>query len=179
MANALSWAASLHQHRGDLQGVQERVEEVMTLATDHGISRYLGQGTVLRGWLLVEQGQKEAGIAQMVKTLATGRARGVSGRWDAYYAVLLADAYMKAGTLSEGLNVVTDALAIAHQTDCRHYEAELLRIKGELLLRQLMPAADQAESCFQEAIKISRGQSGKVVGVAGDNELESPVAEAG
>jgi adenylate cyclase len=161
MANALSWAASLHQHRGDLQGVQERVEEVMTLATDHGITRYLGQGSVLRGWLLVEQGQKETGIAQMIKTLDTGRARGTSGGWDAYYAVLLADAHLKAGMLRQGLKVVTDALALAHQTDCRHYEAELLRIKGELLLAQSDHESERAESCLVQAIEVARGQSAK------------------
>ena len=51
-----------------------------------------------------------------------------------YYAALLAEAYRKAGQTVEGLNVVTEALARAHQSGARHYDAELYRIKGELLL---------------------------------------------
>jgi class 3 adenylate cyclase/predicted ATPase len=161
-ANALSWAAALHQQCGDSRAVQQRVEEAITLATDQGISRYLEQPMVLRGWLLVEQGQKEAGIAEMLKTPASGQGRGLSKRWDAYYAILLADAYMKAGRPGDGLNVVTDALAITGHTGCRHYEAELHRMKGELLLKQAVPAEAQAEGCFQEAIKVARSQSAKL-----------------
>jgi predicted ATPase len=161
MAHALFWAAWLHQHRGEGQAVQVRVEEGMTLATHQGFPRWLGRGTVMQGWLLVEQGQREAGIMQMLEGMAVRQARAAAVRDDAYYAVLLADAYRKAGQGVEGLNVVTDALAKARQTESRTYEAELYRIKGELLLRQVVVDEEQAESCFQKAIDVARSQSAK------------------
>ncbi len=74
---------------------------------------------------------------------------------------LLAEAYRKAGQTSEGLNVVNDELAKARVTECRYYEAELHRIKGELLLAQAAADEQQAEACFQNALKIARGQSAK------------------
>ncbi len=76
-------------------------------------------------------------------------------------AALLAEAYRKAGQTSEGLNVVTDALARAQQTECRYYDAEFHRIKGELLLGQATADEQQAEACFHDALKIARGQSAK------------------
>ena len=43
----------------------------------------------------------------------------------------------------------------------RWYEAELHRIKGELLLQQVVPDAPQAEACFQQALTIARRQQAK------------------
>jgi adenylate cyclase len=56
---------------------------------------------------------------------------------------------------------VARALARAHESGERWYEAELHRIKGELLLNQSFPAEEQAEACFQNALKVSREQSAK------------------
>ncbi|HEV8325950.1 MAG TPA: hypothetical protein VGQ08_00580, partial [Nitrospiraceae bacterium] len=161
MAHALFWAAWLHQHRGEGQSVRARVDEGMTLATEQGFPRWLGRGTVLRGWLLVEQGQREAGIIQMLEGMAVRRARAAAVRDDTYYAALLAEAYRKTGQRVEGLNVVADALAKARQTESRTYEAELHRIKGELLLRQAVVDEEQAESCFKQAIDVARVQQAK------------------
>jgi predicted ATPase len=47
------------------------------------------------------------------------------------------------------------------QTDCRYYEAELHRIRGELLLIQSVPAEEQTEASFQKALTIARRQSAK------------------
>jgi predicted ATPase len=41
------------------------------------------------------------------------------------------------------------------------YEPELLRLKGELLLGQAVPTLRDTETCFQEAIDISRRQGAK------------------
>jgi len=159
--HALFWAAWLHQYRGDEEVVQARVEEGMVLATEQGFPRWVGRGTVMRGWLLVEQGQKEAGIMEMLEGMTLRRARATAVRDDTYYALLLGEAYKKTGQTVEGLNMVTAALAKARQTESRTYEAELHRVKGELLLRQAVADKEQAESCFQQAIDIARVQKAR------------------
>jgi predicted ATPase len=73
----------------------------------------------------------------------------------------LAEAYGNTGQTSEGLNVVNEELANARVTECCCYEAELHRIKGELLLGQVTADEQQAEACFQNALKITRGQNAK------------------
>jgi predicted ATPase/class 3 adenylate cyclase len=158
--HALFWAAWLHQCRGEAEVVQARVEEGMTLATQHGFPRWVGRGTVMRGWLLFEHGQKEAGIIQMLEGM-TLRRRAAAVRDDTYYAVLLGEAYRKAGQSVQGLNVVTGALAKTGQTESGTYEAELHRIKGELFLSQVVADEKQAESCFQRAIDVARVQKAR------------------
>ena len=68
----------------------------------------------------------------------------------------------KQGRPVEGLKVVTEAIAsVQIRLSARYYEAELHRIKGELLLTQAAADEQQAEACFQNALKIARGQSAK------------------
>jgi len=56
---------------------------------------------------------------------------------------------------------VDTALDRAHEAGERWYESELHRIKGELLLNQSLPAEEQAEVCFQNALEVARSQSAK------------------
>jgi predicted ATPase len=63
------------------------------------------------------------------------------------------------GEIADGLATVDDALARAMARDERWYFAELLRIKGELLLKesrqQLLTLAEQ---CFDEALDVAQQQ---------------------
>jgi len=61
----------------------------------------------------------------------------------------------------EGLGILTEEQTRADKTGERAYEAELHRIKGELLLRQAVPDEEQAEACFQKALEVARGQQAK------------------
>ena len=47
------------------------------------------------------------------------------------------------------------------RSNCRYYEAELHRRKGELLLMESVPATVQAEASFQNALTVARRQSAK------------------
>ena len=68
---------------------------------------------------------------------------------------------METGRLDDGLSALTEALAAADEHEIRFYEAEMHRLKGELLLRQDDSNAAEAQSCFQRAIEIARNQSAK------------------
>jgi predicted ATPase len=64
------------------------------------------------------------------------------------------------------LAAVAEAIAIVEQTDERHYEAELHRLKGDLALRrsgvEAEPGAQtEAEECFRKAIEIAHRQDAK------------------
>ena len=56
---------------------------------------------------------------------------------------------------------MAEALARADTTGERLYEAELHRLKGEMLLQRVSPDAPQAERCFQQALAIARRRQGK------------------
>jgi predicted ATPase len=156
---AVSFAAELHQFRREVHAAQERAEAVIELSSEHGFAQYLARGTILRGWALVEQGQCEAGIGQMRQGIAAHRTTGAEvGR---RYLALLAEAYGKGGQAEEGLDVLAEALSAVEKTGQRAYEPELHRLRGELLLRQAVPDAPQAEACFQQALAVARCQQAK------------------
>ena len=78
-----------------------------------------------------------------------------------YYLALLAEACAKGGQAEEGLSVLAEALATVHKTGERFYEAELYRLKGELLLAQSTHQTTEAETCFHQALDIARHQQAK------------------
>ncbi|MBI3756397.1 MAG: hypothetical protein HY267_00320 [Deltaproteobacteria bacterium] len=135
LAAAQVFAALLHQLRRERPLTQEWAEAGITLAHEQGFPLCLGQGAVLQGWARAEQGQVEEGITQIRQGLATSEAIG-AGLFQSYFLVLLAEAYGKAGQIEEGLTVLAEALATVQKTGERFYEAELYRLKGELLLAQ-------------------------------------------
>ncbi len=63
-----------------------------------------------------------------------------------YSLTLLAEAYGKAEQPEEGLTVLAEALTVVEKTGERYYEAELYRIKGELLLQQFQDLRLGAEN---------------------------------
>ena len=152
---ALYFSAWVHQHRGERQAVQQRIEATITLATEQGFTRWLEQGPIIQGWLLAEEGKGREGILQMRHGSA------VTVRERPHYAALLAEAYRKEGQVKEGLKVVIEELDRTHISGERYYDAELHRLKGELLLKQTVTDEGQAGACFQEAIDVSRRQAAK------------------
>ena len=167
LAGALFCAAVVHQLRREGGAAQERAEAAITLSTEQGFPFFLTMGTILRGWALAEQGQLEEGISQMRRGLVAYRATGAE--WvRPHYLALLAEAYGKRGQAEEGLTVLADALAVLDNRGERRWEAELYRLKGELLLMQGEDESDtsaglstRVEGCFRQAIDVARSQSAK------------------
>jgi predicted ATPase len=133
----------------------------MTLSTEQGFALWLAWGTAMRGWALAEQGQVAEGMAQIRQCLDTSRATGAElGR--SHYLALLAEAHGKVGQAEEGLSALSEALTWVDQSGERFYEAELYRLKGELVLQSgVWSRESEAEKCFQKAIEIAQKQQAK------------------
>ena len=113
---------------------------------------------MLRGWALVEQGQGDAGIAEIRQGIAAQRATG--GRNTGPLA-LLAKACWNLGQSEEGLRVVAETLAIVNSNGEGRWMAELYRLQGELLLTLASEHHAEAETCFQQALEVARRQQAK------------------
>jgi predicted ATPase len=131
---ALEYDAGIHYLRREGQLTRERTEAVIALASEQGFVAALAEATMLRGWALAEQGQGEEGVAQIRQGLAVYRTLESEVAWT-YYLGRLAEAYGKVGQPAEGLNVLDEALGLVHKNGEHFWEAELYRLKGELLLQ--------------------------------------------
>ena len=114
----------------------------------------------MRGWALVTEGRAEEGIRQISQGLERYRATG-AGFQLPHLLTPLIEAYNKIEQPQEGLAVLAEAQALVEKTGERYYEAELERLKGELMLVQFPDDAAEAETCFHKALEIARGQQAK------------------
>jgi predicted ATPase len=157
---ALRWASVLHHLRREAPLTQVRAEVAITMATDQGFPQLVAAAMPLRGWALALQGQVEEGIAQIRQGLAAFRAMGAT-RDRLEHLAMLAEASIQVGETTEGLMTLAEALATLDQSDMRLWEAELYRLRGELLLQQTATRAEEAAVCFERALVVSRRQQAR------------------
>jgi predicted ATPase len=165
LADVLCYAGCmLNEMRRDAQALKHNAEELTRLAHEK-VAGWSEAGTFFRGEALAMLGQVQEGMAQMREGIAVYQSPDMrfylSGR-----LYFLAEAQAKAGHPEEGLTTLAEALAVVEETGERHWEAELYRLKGELLLMQgddakAEASLHKAESCFQHAIEVARRQQAK------------------
>jgi len=160
LAFAEYFVGVLRQSRREARAAQETAEAQIALSAERGLTDFLAWASTVRGWAIAEQGHNEEGIAQIREGLAASRATSTE-LWRPYFLCLLAEACRDTGRFDDGLSALTEALAAADEHENRHYEAEMHRLKGELLLRQGYSNLEEAHRCFQRAIEIARRQSAK------------------
>jgi predicted ATPase len=161
LANALFWSGLAHlQQRGEIDRTRERAEELIALSEQLGFPLYLGLGRFLRGWARVESGEAEAGIAEiqqaMVELAETGTALGAP---QILFAV--AEGLRKVGRHRDALGALGLGVAQAEQQGQHCYDAELHRLRAEILLDMDGNAALEAEALFGQSLEIARRQEAK------------------
>jgi predicted ATPase len=161
-ALALYFASMLQQYCRDAPAVQESAEATAAIGDEHGLSLWIANGLVMRGWALAEQGACAGGVAMLRQGLTEWAATGAETH-RTYFLGLLAEALGRGGQIEEGLGVLTEALALTHRTGTVFYAAELHRLRGEFLLRQAATegVGREAEACFRQALTIARRQHAK------------------
>jgi predicted ATPase len=115
---------------------------------------------MLQGWALATQGQAAEGIVKIRQGLTALRSTGEELE-QLWFHALLVEACENVGQVEEGLCVLETTLALVDKTGERYYEAELHRLKGELLLQQSSDNRAEAETCFHQALSIVRSQQAK------------------
>ena len=139
LAHTLLFSAIIHQLRREERIAQEHAEASIAIAGEHGLLLYQATSTVVRGWSLIERHPEEA-IEQIRQGLAVRQATGTQ-LLRPHFLALLAEALAKARQTEAGLLALEEALAEADHTGERCYQAELYRLKAELLLQQSTRAA--------------------------------------
>src|SRR5262249_39123066 len=100
------------------------------------------------------------GIDQMLKSHAALEEKGAR-IWSPYFTCLIAEGFMKADRIEDGLSALVVALTTADEYGEREHEAEIHRIKAELLLKQDDSTVAEARKGFERAIEIAQKQGAK------------------
>ena len=146
--------------RGEPQLVQETSDRLSAVSAEHGLTDWLYWAECLRGWAIAMQGRHEEGIAKIRENQDALAARGL-GVWRPYFFCLLADAYLCANRVDDGLRIVTEAVAVAEEHQERAHESQIYRLKGELLLKLPDPDLEEARESFERASRVAQIQEAR------------------
>jgi len=105
-------------------------------------------------------GEAEAGIAEMQQAIVDLAQIG-SGIGAPQILAMLAEGLRKVGRHDEALGALGLGLAQAEQQGQHYYDAELHRLRAEILLDMDGTAAPEAEALFGQSLEIARRQEAK------------------
>jgi predicted ATPase/class 3 adenylate cyclase len=160
MAFADLFVGRLHIFRRDARMARQLSEHLMAIGVEHGSSLFCSWARIQHAWALAIQGQSTGTVDQMQEGLAALDQTGT--QLDSPYCLCLkAEAYAATGRVEDAITALNEALAVAEIRQNCHYQPEVYRLKGELLLRQDKSNVTQARSCFEQAIDSARQQSAK------------------
>jgi predicted ATPase len=116
----------------------------------------LADGSFYRGWArwCAGNGDGEAGMREALALWNEMDFR----LFAPLNGTLLAEREAEAGRVESGLATLDAQLTAIEQTGERWFQAEVHRVRGELLLKLTRPDLDAAESTFKRAIEIARTQ---------------------
>jgi serine/threonine protein kinase/tetratricopeptide (TPR) repeat protein len=159
LCHAVDFAAFLCHYCRLGTDVQSTAEEEMAIAIEQGFPFWHALGTLHKGAGLLLQGRRDESLPLLLKGFSAFRATGAEVRVPSYLG-MLGDAYTQSARFGDAHEALNEALTVAEKNDDRSHEAELHRLKGELLLAE-SPDAAAAEDCFRQAIETARHQESR------------------
>jgi predicted ATPase len=150
--------------RRDAPALREYAEELVRLSRGMGFLSFEGTGFCYWGEAHAMLGQVREGMALIREGLAIRQSIGAQCHMTGIMEAL-AEAQARAGQPDQALATLDETLALVEQTDERNWEAELYRLKGELLLMQGDEAEAEveaeAERQYWQAIEVARRQGAR------------------
>jgi class 3 adenylate cyclase/predicted ATPase len=159
MVFALMHAIALAHLRGDSNSIRARAESMTEIAREQGFPYWSAIASMIIGRTLVGEGNHDAGISRMREAMRSLREAGGELMYN-YALSLLAESYRAAGEPAPGLAAVAEAFEGLESSGQRMHEAELWRLRGELLLLQGEAEAEAAHS-FHRALQVAQEQQAR------------------
>ncbi len=169
VAHAAAFGALLLVLDGQSAEAVRVATKAVDLSEEYGFPLWQGSALVSRGRALVEQGEGERGLAEIrqgLDVLERAKLRLGVSLWFSF----LAGACLQLDRVDEGLAAADTGLSQCRDTSARLFEAELWRLRGELLLRgarRETPARRagirEAEECFEKARSVARAQGARML----------------
>jgi predicted ATPase len=161
MVYALLFAAWLALVRCNPEAVATHSQAMADVVSRYDLPPFIaGHAVFFRGWAKWSNGAEESSLAEMQRGLAIEREQGLVWFLPSFEAAL-AEAEARAGETDAGLRRVDDALAESWRTEERWYEAEMHRIRGEILLKRDPADTAAAEQSLQAATAIAQSQKAR------------------
>jgi predicted ATPase len=161
MAWTWTWAALIYLHANQVDRLRPLLLQGLMLADDHGFAYVSAMARFALGWCETRQGRPEDGIAQMVQGLEAFKETG-AGIVLPFFLALLAEAQGRAGRREEALEHLAQAWDQTERGGERWHEAELHRIRGDIMATGSSADVMQARACYVQAMNVAQAQRAHV-----------------
>jgi predicted ATPase len=151
-------AAMFEPMRGDLMSTAAHGVEVARLSREHDLPMWRTAGVFLDGLARAQSGTASGGLEDMRRAVELRREQN-SRNFDGLVKVALAEAEARAGDFARALVILDEALATSERIGHRTFDAELLRVRGEMLLRRNPANPAPAEEALQAAVAVAKQQT--------------------
>ena len=155
-ALASAYFALLQQFCAGITTVKACAEEAAALTVEYKAPYYHTWSAILASYAEAWERPDMPHLTRLREAIERFKASGARLRLP-YYLWLLASAYGVAGSADEGLAIVDEALAVSQANNERWWDAELHRLRGELIHARGGDERD-VETALLRAVEVARTQ---------------------
>lgn len=167
LALAMNVSGWLYVLRQEVTAALEQAQALIMLSTEHEFPAFVALGKIIWGWAVSKRGNLEVGLTSIREGAEAWVATG-SQVARLQHLTLLAEVCQKLERFEEGLTWLSEGLEIVNRTGESFLEAEIYRLKGELLKEKINvknvrngEGHSEVEHCFIRAIEVARIQGAK------------------
>jgi len=143
--------------RRDRMRVVENAFELARLVREYDLAMFRGSAVFLEAWANVAVGAPGDGLEGMRRGVGLLREQNVLW-FDGLLKIALAEAEYGAGDADRAVALLDEGLATAERTGYRAFDAELHRVRGEVLLTRDTSKPAPTEEAFLSAIAVAKQQ---------------------
>jgi DNA-binding SARP family transcriptional activator/predicted ATPase len=158
-AIAATYLALLQQLRADSATFRRQVDESLRLSIEFAAPYYQAWASILAAYAKACERPQAESIAEVDDAIQRILCTGARLRLP-YYRALLADVCLRAHEPERGLREIENGLAAARQNNERWWDAELHRLRGELLVAR-GAGASEGDAAYRRALQIASAQGAK------------------
>jgi predicted ATPase len=166
LALGTMFAAMLAVTRDDRSRARTSVSELTRIVREHDLPMFRAFGVFLEGWATADAGAAVEGLKNMRRGVESLREQSVL-LFDGLLKITVSEGEARAGDLERAVATLDEALTTAERAGFRTFEAELHRVRGEILLKRGPSTPAPAEDAFLTAIAVSKQQGTRSFGLRG------------
>ena len=156
----LTHAALTHLISRNYAAAKAEAEELAAVAGDKGAFFWKAIGTMAQGWVFALTGKASDAADLLTSGLAAFRSTG-STLWMPLHMSCLAIAHRDLDRFDEAWRCIGEATTAIETTGERWYEAEVLRVAGEIAMMSPERDTAKAEMFFDRALAVARQQQAR------------------
>jgi DNA-binding winged helix-turn-helix (wHTH) protein/tetratricopeptide (TPR) repeat protein len=150
----LAMAAALF--RRDREAVEDLHGKISGALEEFGIRWPYAVTSAGEGWLLLTGGDVEPAVARLCRGVVEAESSGTRHCLSLLFTVL-AEAHLARAAVADGLAAVDRAMEYAELSGERFWEAEIHRVRGELL--RCAGDHKSAEECYRQGLAVAESQA--------------------